>query len=187
MYSRCIPVRASGNHRIRSRYNTHGANTNVSSHKKVAGIEIQSTLQDTSRIGSLILGTLAARRTLSSFAQRRAPCPLLLPVDRCRRLRSFHLCYHSEANARASAVWTESPTKNQDRHEFGPKTHKHSVATANAPGTYLPQPMYSSTVLTVLVTVVHTSSMSIGPHVSVLPHYPSTQGTKKVTTHSLVL
>ena len=31
--------------------------------------------------------------------------------------------------------------------------------------------MYSSAVLTVFVTVVHTSSMSIGPHVSVLPHY----------------
>ena len=30
MYSGCIPVRASGNHRIRSRYNTRGANTNVS-------------------------------------------------------------------------------------------------------------------------------------------------------------
>ena len=31
MYSGCIPVRESGNHRIRSRYNTRGANTNVSS------------------------------------------------------------------------------------------------------------------------------------------------------------
>ena len=35
MYSGCIPVRESGNHRIRSRYNTRGANTNVSSHMKV--------------------------------------------------------------------------------------------------------------------------------------------------------
>ena len=30
------PVRESGHHRIRSRYNTRGANTNVSSHMKVA-------------------------------------------------------------------------------------------------------------------------------------------------------
>ena len=32
--------------------------------------------------------------------------------------------------------------------------------------------MYSRTVLTVSVTVVHTSKHGVGPHVSVLPHYP---------------
>ena len=36
MYPECISVRASGNHRIRSRYNTCCANTNVSSPTKVA-------------------------------------------------------------------------------------------------------------------------------------------------------
>ena len=41
MYSGCIPVRESGNHRIRSRYNTHGANTNVSSHMKVASMTLR--------------------------------------------------------------------------------------------------------------------------------------------------
>ena len=53
MYFICIPVRASGNHRIRSRYNTRGANTNVSSHMSEGGMASRYKvpyLHDTSKV-----------------------------------------------------------------------------------------------------------------------------------------
>ena len=56
MYSRCIPVLASGNHRIQSRYIQHmhavggcGANTNVSSHIRVAWHRDTKYVHDTSK------------------------------------------------------------------------------------------------------------------------------------------
>ena len=54
-------------------------------------------------------------------------------------------------------------------HEFDPKTHKHSVATANALRTYLP---YPCPVPSVYVTVTYISMLDVKCRFPVLPHYP---------------